>query len=307
MLKVVILGYGELAQALVLGTLQSHHKIVGVMRWKRNKKFSLKNFIKDIFIPEKLLSIIRANNIYEIKAVRANSKKFIREMQKLKPDVIIVGSWGEIIKKEISSIPKISFINCHPSLLPKHRGSNPYSSVIRQGETKTGVTFHILNEKIDAGDILLQAEIPVTELDNGESLKSKCAYKVKETVKILLNKLEQGDLIPQKQNEARSSYFPALSEEDAFINWNKPAETIQNQIRGLYPWLKCYTAYKKGFVFINSSKIVDLQKPVKKPGKVLEAKKNNLLVSTGDPYKAILCLDVEPYNFLYALKNSFKW
>ncbi len=309
MLKVVLLGYGELAQSLALGILQTNHKIIGVMRWERPGVNGFIRMIRDTFAPDTLLSIIRANNLREIKAKRANSKAFIKEMQRLKPDVIIVGSWGEILKKEVLDLPKLAFINCHPSLLPKHRGSNPYVSAIKIGETGTGVTFHIVNEKIDAGDILLQAEVAITGIDTGETLKNKCAFKAKESVKVLLSGLEQGNLIPLKQNEAEASYFPAISEDDAFINWKKPAEEIHNHIRALYPWIKCYTPYKDGFLFINSSRVIDLQTPVHKPGVIIEDNKDTkkeILVSTSEPCKALLCRGVELYDMFYALKNLFR-
>jgi len=303
MLKVVVIGYGKIAQSLILGMMQTNHKLVGVMRWKRKEENKLYSFLKDTFVPDPILSMIRTHNFREIKARRANSKEFIREIKKLRPDVIIVGSWGEILKKEIIDLPKVAFINCHPSLLPKHRGSNPYASVIRAGETKTGITFHLMNEQIDAGDILLQAEVPISEIDTGETLKNKCAYKVKETLKILLSRLEKGDLIPVKQEEAEASYFSALNEDDAVIKWDRPAVEIHNHIRGLYPWVQCYIPYKNSFLIIKSTRVVKLNKPVNKPGMILKEDKNGILMSTGDPDKAILCKDTEVYNFLYSLKN----
>ena len=253
MLRVVILGYGELAQSLVLGILQTKHKIAGVLRWKRYKPNRLSAFIKDTFAPEVLLSIIRTHNIKDINAEKANSEKFIKEMKKLKPDVIIVGSWGEILKKEIIDIPKVACINCHPSLLPKHRGSNPYISAIRQGEMTTGVTFHLMDEKIDAGDILLQAEVPISELETGYSLKKKCAFMAKENIQILLDRLERGEIIPTGQKDSEASHFSILAEEDAIINWHESAEFIHNQIRGLHPWIKCYTLFENTFLFIKST------------------------------------------------------
>lgn len=303
MLKIVVLGYGELAQSVVLGILQTKHELAGVMRWRRPGTNRVYNILKDTFVPDTLLSIIRANNLTEIKAEKANSEKFKKEMQKLKPDVIIVASWGEILKKEVIDIPRVACINCHPSLLPKHRGSNPYASAIRKGDNKGGITFHLINERIDAGDILLKVEIPITEIDNGESLRNKCAFKAKETVKVLLDRLENGKLIPIKQNEGDSSYFPPLSEDDALIDFKKPAIAIHNQIRGLYPWLKSYTPYNDTFLFVSSSKVIELDVPVNKPGIVLSEGNGEILMSTGDPRKAILLKDLETYNFLYSIRE----
>ncbi|HSA06632.1 MAG TPA: methionyl-tRNA formyltransferase [Candidatus Gastranaerophilales bacterium] len=298
MLKIVVLGYGELAQSIVLGILQTKHKLIGVMRWKKDYPNRLTAFIRDVFVPDTLLSMIRANNIKEIKTVKANSIQFMKEIKKLKPDVIIVASWGEILKKEIIDLPKVAFINCHPSLLPRHRGSNPYVSVLRQGETKTGITFHLMNEKIDAGDILIQEEVVILPDDTGETLKKKCAFKAKEAVKILLERLERGELIPIKQKESEASYFPVITPQNAVINWHESADYIHNQIRGLYPWLKCYTLYENNFLFINSSKIIELEERAGMPGTILEKTRKGLLISTGDPQRAIFAQNIEVYGFL---------
>jgi len=293
-LKVVILGYGELAQSLVLGVLKSRHSLVGVMRWH-------KNFIKDIFIPDGLLSIMKASNTKEINAQRANSNRFIKEIKKLKPDVIIVGSWGEIIKKEIIELPKVAFINCHPSLLPKHRGSNPYSSVIREGETETGVTFHLMDKKIDAGDILLQGKVPILEDDTAAILRLNCAIKAKDMVGSLLDGLEKAEIIPKKQNEQEASYYPPRSDNDFMINWNNSADFIHRQIRSLLPGMCCFAEYKDNFLMIKSTQIIELDKPCDVPGTVLEKINNNILVSCGDQYKAILLKDVGVLGFLSRL------
>ncbi len=303
MLRVVVLGYGELAQSVVLGILQTKHKLAGIMRWRHSKTNRLASFLQDTFAPDHLLSIIRSQDLKEIKAVRANTGKFTDQMKKLRPDVIIVASWGEILKSEAIDLPKVACINCHPSLLPKHRGSNPYASAIRQGETKTGVTFHLMNEKIDAGDILLQSEVEISEIDTGETLKRKCAFTAKEAVKILLDRLERAEAVPVAQDESKASYFPAISADDAYINWENPAESIHNQVRGLHPWVQCYTRYKNGFLFAKSSEVVKLDKPAGKHGVLIEKSENELVISTASPDKAIRLKGVEPYSFFYELRR----
>ena len=301
MLRVVVLGYGELAQSVLLGILRTRHNLTGIMRWQSQKPNKLIAFLRDTFIPDNLVSIIKANNLKEINAKNANSKKFIEQIKKLEPDVIIVGSWGEIFKKEVLSIPKVAFINCHPSLLPKHRGSNPYVSAIREGEIKTGITFHLVNEEIDAGDILLQEEVSISTEDTGKSLKTKCAFKAKEMVSILLDRLEKGHIIPEKQNESEASYYPLINDNDVIINWHEPAEFIHNQIRAFSPRLKCYSLYENDFLFIKSSKIVNLDKPVCTPGKIIKKTKKGITVSTKDAQKAIFVENIEVYGFLAGL------
>jgi methionyl-tRNA formyltransferase len=298
MLKVVLLGYGELAQSVLLGIMQSKHKIIGVMRWERDRPNKLLAFIRDSFAPDGLTSLIKANNLYEIKANKANSKAFVKEMQRLKPDVIIVGAWGEILKADAIKLPKVACINCHPSLLPKHRGSNPYISTIKMGEVKTGVTFHLVNEGIDTGEILAQQEVLISETDTGGSLRDKCAYTAKGMVAELLDKLEKAELIPEKQNNEEATYFSKVQPHDFIIRWNLTAQEIHNNIRSMLPWIKSYTLHNNTFLFIKHTKIVDIKIPYNTPGVILNKKKGNLLISTGEPDKAIFAGDIEAYGLM---------
>jgi len=301
MLKVVLVGYGELAQSLLLGILNSKHKVVGVLRWEKQRPNKIVAFFRDLFIPDRLTSITRSENLKEIDAKFANSKKFAKEIAKLQPDVIIVGSWGEIFKKETIKLPKIACINCHPALLPTHRGSNPYASAIKNGESTSGITFHLMTETLDAGEILLQKEIEISEEDTGGSLRNKCAFAAKNSVEELLDKLENAELIPQKQDEEKSSYFLRLNPEDARIEWDNPAEKIHNQIRSMLPWIKSYTLHKNTFLYINSTKVIKLNKEAPVAGVILDKDGDSMLISTADKDKGILAKNIEAYGFLSKL------
>lgn len=301
MLKIVLLGYGDIAQALILGILKSRHKIVGVLKWERERPNKFTAFLRDTFVPDSLTSIIKANNLYEINAKKANSQRFVKEMKKLKPDVILVGSWGEILKAETIKLPKVACINCHPSMLPKHRGSNPYLSAILSNETKTGLTFHLLNEGVDTGEVLLQREIDILPDDKGGDVKQKCALAAKESVAELLDKLENAQLIPKKQDESQASYYPRVHPNQGKILWHMPPLAIHNHIRAFNPWFKCFTFHNKRFVFINSAKIMKLKTPVQPPGKIIAKTGEKLLISTGDPFTAILAEDVEMFGFMSRL------
>ena len=305
MLRVILVGYGELASSLMLGILESKHKLVSVFRWDKTESNNITSFVKDSLWPNNFSTLIKTYKIPEINANSINSEKFIKQALRLQPDVILVGAWGEKIKSNTIILPKIACVNCHPSLLPVHRGSNPYASVIKQGESKTGITFHLVNEKIDTGSILLQKEISILDNDTGGSLREKCAFIARDTVKELLDGLENALFIPQKQDESRASYFPRLTQEDAVINWDMPAYAIHNQIRGLQPWADCFTRYKKQFLMIKSSEIIKLEKPVKNSGKILSKSIKGIAVSTGDPEKALLISDLSVYGFLRIFSSNF--
>ena len=159
MLRVVIIGYGEMFTNLIAGALDANCNIVGVLRKEMVKFNPLVRKFKDTFCPSLDYNYIQSYNLPEIHASSVNSKEFKKALLKLNPDIILVGSWCERISKEIYNLPKIATINAHPSLLPKYRGPNPYFWVIRNQEQTTGVSFHLVDDDYDTGAILAQEEI----------------------------------------------------------------------------------------------------------------------------------------------------
>ncbi len=303
-MRVILIGYGELASALMLGMVESGHEIVGVLKWDMSKN-KLLSPLKKLLLPDNFESLIKTYKIPEICANSVNSNAFLKIAKQLNPDIIMVGAWGEILEEKVINLPKVACVNCHPSLLPKHRGSNPYASVLIEGDTQTGVSFHLMSKAVDAGPILLQKPVLIAEDDNAYDLRTKCTFKAKEMVGELLNKLEKVDCLPQEQDESQATYYPRLSIDDAVINWNRPAEEIHNQIRGITCWIKCYTMHGDEFLMIKGSKIVKLDNFVSIPGKILAKYKNNLIVSTKSKDKAIQIQDVKLYGFAASIRTKF--
>ncbi len=236
MLRVLVIGYNKMLCSLISGTIFKGHKVVGAMRVDRvnYSKFAL--FLKDIFAPSHDFSILKAFGVYDIKAPSVNSEEFIREVKKLKPDVILVGSWGEKISPKVFNLPKYGTINCHPSLLPRHRGANPYFWTIKSGEDLSGVTFHYVDERFDCGDILLQEAVSIDPDMNAGELRDRCSKFAQGLVGDVLDGLENGTLIAQKQDESRATYEKQLEYKDTILNLEKPKKDIYNHIRALKPF-----------------------------------------------------------------------
>ena len=116
MLKVVIVGYGSMFTNLIAGALDANCEIAGVFRSEMTKYKPFIRKIKDIINPSLEYNYIKSYNLHEIHAKRVNTEEFKKALLKLNPDIILVGSWGEKISKEIYSLPKIATINAHPSL-----------------------------------------------------------------------------------------------------------------------------------------------------------------------------------------------
>ncbi len=151
-------------------------------------------------------------------------------------DVFAVVAYGKILPKRVLEIPPFGCVNVHGSLLPKYRGSAPIQWAILNGDTVTGVTTQLMNEGIDTGDILLTAERPIPEdMTAGELFDALCEDGAA-LLSATLNRLQKGDLQPQKQDETAASYITMLDKSMCPLDFTKPAQTLHNQVRGLHPW-----------------------------------------------------------------------
>lgn len=238
MLKVVIIGYGEMFSNLIAGTLDSGMQIVGVLRKEMVKYPSFLRWLKDIFNPSVEYNYIKSYNLPEIYAKGVNTLEFRKKLLELNPDIVLVGSWGEKFKKATFDIPKIATINVHPSLLPKYRGPNPYFWVIRNQEQISGVTFHLMDEGFDTGAILAQEEIKIYPSDTGKSLKERTVLTARGIVCELLKDLNEDIIIPLQQREEKASYYS--HPEDLELDFKKSAEENYALIRAIYPWDEAY-------------------------------------------------------------------
>ena len=247
MLRVVIIGYGEMFTNLIAGTLDANCQIVGVFRDEMRKYNKIVRKLKDIFYPSTDYNYIRSYNLPEIHARGVNTEKFKRELLKLNPDIILVGSWGERISKEVYNIPKIASINAHPSLLPKYRGPNPYFWVIRNKEQLSGISFHLINDDYDTGAILAQEEIKVFPSDTGKSLKQRTVLTARGVICELLKDLNEDIIIPLTQIEEKSSYYSYP--DDLELDFSKSAEENYALILAIHPWGNAYF-YHKDMCFI---------------------------------------------------------
>jgi len=286
MFKVVILGNGDMLANLIIGAKDAHCKIAGIFRYERLKHSFLYRKLKDFFLPSKEYSYIKSYGLPEIKSKSANSEEFKKEILKLNPDFIIVGTWPEKLKREIIQLPKIATINVHPSLLPKYRGPNPYLQTILHCEQESGITFHLMNEKYDAGPILLQKTIKIEPEYTGKELKEQSVLEARRGITELLNMIADDFVIPVDQNENAATYFPQVKNEDIMLDFTKSAKEIYAKIKAFHPWGKTYFAYKNKFISPNpySLEILDNNTEYKTVGQIIDKNEKERSVT-------VLCRD----------------
>ena len=158
------------------------------------------------------------------------------EIRALAPELIVVVAYGKILPEEILSIPKYGCINIHASLLPKFRGASPIQSAILCGERITGVTAMQMDAGMDTGDILLAEQTEIGMTETAGELFDRLSSMGAEVLKRTVDALEQGVLVPKKQEAAEATYCKMLDKSLSPIDFSLPAEVVHCRISGLSPW-----------------------------------------------------------------------
>ena len=290
MLKVVIVGYGAMFTNLIAGALDAGCEIAGVLRGDMVKYSPIVRKIKDIINPSMDYNYIKSYKLPEIQASSINTEDFKKKIIKLNPDIMLIGSWGEKISKEIYDIPKIATINAHPSLLPKYRGPNPYFWVLRNQEEFTGITFHLVDSDFDTGAILAQEEIKIYQSDTGKTLKERTVLTARGVVCELLKDLSEDIIIPLTQSEDKSTYYSHPS--DLELDFKKSAKENFALIRATYPWNEAYF-YNDNTCLVaklRNSEVLENNTDYTEPGTIVNVDCDNKIID-------ILCGDnrVEHY------------
>jgi len=216
---------------------------------------------------------------------------FLEAVKGLAPDLFVVVAFGQILPKPLLEIPKFGAVNVHASLLPMYRGAAPIAWAILKGERKTGITTMLMDEGMDTGDILMQAEIPIEKEDTGETLQGKLSSLGGRLLMETVERMKTTDLSPLPQDHSKATYAPPLKKEDGRIDWKKPAEEIDLRVRAFNPWPGAFTGWENGLLKIYR---VEVRKGASsaEPGSVTWVGSDFIEVKTGDG--SILIREVQP-------------
>lgn len=210
-----------------------------------------------------------------------NSNETIERLKDINPDFIVVVAFGQILKKEMLSIPKYKCINVHASLLPKYRGAAPINWAIMDGERKTGISIMEIGEGLDTGNIMSMRTIPIDDEDDYLSLHDKLANLgaslLIETIESI--KEDRHDNIVQDDN--LSSYASMLYKDTGKIDWNSKGQDIVNLIKALVPWPVAQTKYKDENFKIYKARTIEKIND-KKPGTIVEVSDEEIFINTLD-------------------------
>jgi methionyl-tRNA formyltransferase len=186
----------------------------------------------------------REHGVSVLQPASLKPPEVVAQFAALKPDVMVVASYGRILTPEILAVPTHGCLNVHPSLLPKYRGSSPIAEAMLQGDTVTGVTIMLLDEGMDTGPIVAQEEYPVLSDDTSESLTIRMFERGAELISRTLPAWVNGGLKAAPQDDNLATYSRRLEKSDGELDFSRTAKQLDDQIRALHPWPGAYTRWK---------------------------------------------------------------
>lgn len=245
-MKIIFFGTSPFAASILRYLKKQNINIVAIVtqpdRAKgRNKKLS--------FPPVKEVALELFPDTPLFQPEKASNASFIAEMDMLTPDLIVLVSYGQIIKKQLLDIPHLGSINVHPSLLPKYRGASPIRRCLMAGEEKSGVAIMEMVKELDAGDVYAMEEISIAPDMTFKELEEKMIEVAAPLLVDVIKKIEEGSAKKKPQDHTKATYTKKITPHETQISWLFPAKDVHNQIRALSPKPGAWT-----YLFINGEK-----------------------------------------------------
>ena len=210
-----------------------------------------------IATPVKDWALTRKIRVVDYQAEDAD--RFYRDLAGLEADVFLTAAYGEYLPKKVLDLPKQGSLNIHPSLLPKYRGASPVQTAIIEGETLSGVSLMLMNEKMDSGPILAQREVIIpANISSGEMMEIM-SDESRYLLRTALPQYLAGELPARAQDESQATYSRTFTREDGRVDFSKSALEIHNLIRGLTPWPGAFSYLNGRRVKLHSSVLTDVR------------------------------------------------
>ena len=229
-LKIVFMGTPSFSVPILKAINNSDHKIIEVYSQPPNKKnrgLKVQNSAIHDYA-DKLNIPVRCPD-------KLDEESEINHLKRLKPDLVVVVAYGKILPEKLLNIKNLSFLNIHASLLPRWRGAAPIQRAIMMGDKETGISIMKIVPKLDAGPILIQSKLPISNKINYEEMSKKMSDL---GAKLIIDALEliknnKANFTPQDETEV--TYAKKIEKIESKINWNESAENILAKIRAFYP------------------------------------------------------------------------
>ena len=245
--------------------------------------------MKMVMSPVKELALAHNLPVFQPENFRADED--VQALADLKPDVVAVVAYGRMLPQRVLDIPTHGCINIHASLLPQYRGSAPYQWAVLDGRTETGVSAQHMVREMDAGDVIDVEKTAIGPDETAGELLDRLAVLGAVLLSRVLGRVRSGDECRGTvQNPDEICYAPMLDKTMCPIDWNKTAQQVHNQVRGLHPW-PVATMELKGQKFkVHATKVVEGHG---NPGEILGLTKTGLKIACGEGAVEVVQLQAE--------------
>jgi methionyl-tRNA formyltransferase len=208
-------------------------------------------------------------------------------LRALDADVMVVAAYGLILPAAVLDIPRLGCLNIHASLLPRWRGAAPIQRAILAGDTETGITIMQMDVGLDTGDMLCKYPCPILDGDDAQTLHDKLAELGATGIVDVLQRLESGNVHPEKQDDSKACYAAKLSKQEALIDWTLDAAAVERAVRGYFPFPVAHTVFQDTPIKILRAR-TGVQAAAE-PGTVMAVNKGEIVVACG---RGTLALEV---------------
>jgi methionyl-tRNA formyltransferase len=272
--RVVFFGTPEPAAVALNALLDSSHDVAAVVTQPDRPRGR-----SGTPVPSALKERALAAGLSVLQPETPREPGFAAELAAHAPDVCAVVAYGHILPPDVLAVPPRGFVNVHFSLLPRYRGAAPVQRAVMAGENETGVTTFFLEPTLDTGPILAVAREPIASDDTAGTLMQRLASAGARLLVETLDGLEAGTLEPRSQDPTHATPAPKVHPEEGKLDWNRRAEELANQVRGMNPAPGAYSTYRGKRLKIWRARP---HAGGGKPGSVVEIGKDRFGVATGD-------------------------
>lgn len=287
-LRIVYFGTPAFAVPALERLLSSRHVVVGVVTQPDRPRGRGQRVHAG---PVKTLAT--SHGVPVLQPERIKDPSFHDALRARAPDLGVVAAYGRILPDEVLTLPPLGLINIHASLLPAYRGASPIQHAVINGDPETGVSIMRVVQDLDAGPVFATARRAVTADETSLEVEHDLARMGAELTLTVVDALARGTAVALPQDEARVTYAGKLTKAHGLLDWNQPARTLHNRVRGLHPWPHAHSFLSGHRYVILRTQIVDPSLRSGPSGVILETQGDDFLVAAGQG-SALRLLQIQP-------------
>lgn len=274
-MRIVMFGYQTWGHRTLLALLESGHDVVMAVTHPRSEH------AYERIWSDSVAGLAGEHGIPVLIRDRPDDEELFARLKDADPDIIVANNWRTWIPPHVYGLPRHGTLNVHDSLLPKYAGFSPLIWALVNGETEVGVTAHLMDEELDAGDIVLQRAVPVGPTDTATDLFHRTVDLIAPVTTGALDLIASGQTAFTRQDRSLASFFHKRSPEDSRIDWNWPAEDLERLVRAQSaPYPSAFTFHRGRRLEILSS-VVSRGRYGGTPGRVFYREGDGVVIVAG--------------------------